>query len=65
MGAQVKDRELAVGEAGVLRRGLSLIEVYRDPSGRIIDRWAACSRRDCRKRWDGNGGRWTCPCHEN
>jgi hypothetical protein len=57
-------RELEIGEVGVLRRGSSLIEMYRDGRGRVVHRWAACAQADGGKSWNGGESRWTCPCFE-
>jgi glycine/D-amino acid oxidase-like deaminating enzyme/nitrite reductase/ring-hydroxylating ferredoxin subunit len=55
--------ELRPGSAGVLRRGLKLVAVYRDDSGTLHERSAVCPHLGCVVRWNHVEKTWDCPCH--
>ena len=47
----------------VLRRGLEKIAVYRDASGALHERSAACTHLGCLVKWNPAEKTWDCPCH--
>jgi len=55
--------DVAPGSGAVLRRGVSKIAVYRDESGRIIERSAVCPHLGCIVAWNAAEKSWDCPCH--
>jgi glycine/D-amino acid oxidase-like deaminating enzyme/nitrite reductase/ring-hydroxylating ferredoxin subunit len=55
--------ELAPGEGGVLRRGLSRIAACRTRDGALHERSAACTHLGCIVHWNGFEQCWDCPCH--
>jgi glycine/D-amino acid oxidase-like deaminating enzyme/nitrite reductase/ring-hydroxylating ferredoxin subunit len=55
--------EIAAGEGAVLRRGLHKVAVYRDPSGRLVERSATCPHLGCIVDWNSTEKSWDCPCH--
>lgn len=55
--------EIPPDEGAVLRRGLHLIACYRDPSGTLHERSAACPHLRGVVRWNGVEKTWDCPCH--
>jgi glycine/D-amino acid oxidase-like deaminating enzyme/nitrite reductase/ring-hydroxylating ferredoxin subunit len=55
--------ELAPGEGGLMRKGLTKIAVYKDESGAIIQRSAVCTHLGCIVHWNGFEKCWDCPCH--
>lgn len=55
--------EIAVGEGAVLRRGLSKVAAYRDPSGRVVELSAVCRHLGCIVEWNSGEKTWDCPCH--
>jgi glycine/D-amino acid oxidase-like deaminating enzyme/nitrite reductase/ring-hydroxylating ferredoxin subunit len=55
--------ELAPGEGGILREGLSKVAVYKDLDGRVIRRSAVCTHVGCVVHWNPFERCWDCPCH--
>jgi Rieske Fe-S protein len=51
------------GSGGVIRKGLSKIAVYRDPSGELHQRSAVCTHLGCIVAWNPTEKSWDCPCH--
>ena len=63
-GGDVKSAdEVAPGTGAILRRGLEKIAVYRDESGNVHERLAACPHLGCVVQWNGSETTWDCPCH--
>jgi Rieske Fe-S protein len=61
---QVDDVEsIPPGEGRVVRRGAHKIAVYRDESGRLHERSAACTHVRCIVDWNTAEKSWDCPCH--
>jgi glycine/D-amino acid oxidase-like deaminating enzyme/nitrite reductase/ring-hydroxylating ferredoxin subunit len=55
--------ELAPGEGGILRRGLTKVAAYRDESGQVIELSAVCPHLQCIVSWNSTERSWDCPCH--
>jgi Rieske Fe-S protein len=55
--------EIPVGEGRVLRRGFRKVAVYRDASGTLHERSAACTHLRCIVEWNSAEKSWDCPCH--
>jgi hypothetical protein len=55
--------ELAPGEGGLLRSGLSILAVYKAENGSIARRSASCSHMGCVVHWNSFEKCWDCPCH--
>jgi len=55
--------QVAAGEGAVLRRGLTKVAVYRDPSGRVVELSAVCPHLGCIVDWNSGEKTWDCPCH--
>ena len=55
--------DIKPGEGAVIRRGMHKVAVYRDPSGRVIEKNAACTHLKCIVEWNGTEKSWDCPCH--
>jgi Rieske Fe-S protein len=55
--------DVAPGEGALLRRGLTKVAVYRDPSGRVVERSAVCRHLGCFVEWNSGEKTWDCPCH--
>jgi nitrite reductase/ring-hydroxylating ferredoxin subunit len=51
------------GEGRVVRRGAHKIAAYRDESGRLHERSAACTHMRCIVDWNTAEKSWDCPCH--
>jgi glycine/D-amino acid oxidase-like deaminating enzyme/nitrite reductase/ring-hydroxylating ferredoxin subunit len=62
-GEVASEREIALGEGAVLRRGLSKVAVYRDADGRFVERSAVCPHLGCVVEWNHTEKTWDCPCH--
>jgi glycine/D-amino acid oxidase-like deaminating enzyme/nitrite reductase/ring-hydroxylating ferredoxin subunit len=63
-GGDVKDvRAIAPGAGAVVRQGLHLIAVYRDPAGACHARSAVCTHLGGVVSWNAAEGSWDCPCH--
>jgi glycine/D-amino acid oxidase-like deaminating enzyme/nitrite reductase/ring-hydroxylating ferredoxin subunit len=55
--------ELAPGQGGILRKGLSKLAVCRDLSGRLHVHSATCTHLGCLVHWNSTEQCWDCPCH--
>ena len=55
--------ELAPGEGGLMRKGLSKIAVYKDEKGAVTQRSAVCTHLGCIVHWNTFEKCWDCPCH--
>jgi Rieske Fe-S protein len=55
--------EVPPGEGAILRRGLHKVAVFRDPSGRVVERSAVCPHLGCIVDWNTAEKSWDCPCH--
>jgi Rieske Fe-S protein len=55
--------EIAPESGAIMRRGLHKIAVYRDASGVVTERSAACPHLGCIVHWNAAGKTWDCPCH--
>ncbi len=55
--------EVAPGSGALIRRGLHKVAVYRDPSGQLHERSAACPHLGCVVHWNAAEKTWDCPCH--
>ncbi|HTH15726.1 MAG TPA: FAD-dependent oxidoreductase [Magnetospirillum sp.] len=63
-GGEVDDVALIPpGGGAVVRQGLSKLAVYRDESGQLHKRLAACSHMKCVVAWNDAERSWDCPCH--
>ena len=62
-GEIASEEELAPGEGGIMRSGLSKIAVYRAADGQIIRRSAVCTHVGCIVHWNSFEKCWDCPCH--
>jgi glycine/D-amino acid oxidase-like deaminating enzyme/nitrite reductase/ring-hydroxylating ferredoxin subunit len=55
--------ELAPGQGAIVRKGTQKVAAYRDDSGRLFLRSAACSHLGCHLHWNSFERCWDCPCH--
>jgi len=55
--------EIARDSGAIVRRGLEKIAVYRDASGALHERSAACPHLGCIVQWNPGETTWDCPCH--
>jgi glycine/D-amino acid oxidase-like deaminating enzyme/nitrite reductase/ring-hydroxylating ferredoxin subunit len=55
--------EIAKDSGAVLRHGVSKVAVYRDPTGTLHERSAACPHLGCIVAWNAAQKTWDCPCH--
>jgi len=55
--------DLKAGHGAIIRQGMSKIAAYRDPSGRLYARSAACTHVGCHLHWNSFETCWDCPCH--
>jgi Rieske Fe-S protein len=55
--------ELQAGHGAIIRHGMSKIAAYRDPSGALYARSAACTHTGCHLHWNSFETCWDCPCH--
>ena len=51
------------GTGAVIRRGLSKVAVYRDPSNQLHELSAVCTHLGCIVTWNALEQSWDCPCH--
>jgi glycine/D-amino acid oxidase-like deaminating enzyme/nitrite reductase/ring-hydroxylating ferredoxin subunit len=64
MPGEIKSVEdLAPGQGGILRDGLSLAAVCRDLDGTVPKRSASCTHLGCIVHWNSTEQCWDCPCH--
>ncbi|WP_108522351.1 FAD-dependent oxidoreductase [Bradyrhizobium algeriense] len=55
--------DLKAGHGAIIRQGTSKIAAYRDPSGAMYVRSAACTHVGCHLHWNSFETCWDCPCH--
>ena len=55
--------ELQPGQGAVVRNGTRKVAAYRDESGRLFLRSAACTHLGCHLHWNSFERCWDCPCH--
>jgi glycine/D-amino acid oxidase-like deaminating enzyme/nitrite reductase/ring-hydroxylating ferredoxin subunit len=55
--------EVPAGEGAVMRRGVSRIAIYKEPSGNVVERSAVCPHLGCIVQWNRTEKTWDCPCH--
>jgi glycine/D-amino acid oxidase-like deaminating enzyme/nitrite reductase/ring-hydroxylating ferredoxin subunit len=55
--------ELKPGQGAIVRQGLHKIAAYRDESGKLYQRSAACTHIGCHVHWNSLERCWDCPCH--
>jgi Rieske Fe-S protein len=64
MPADIKSVEdLAPGDGGIMRRGLSKVAVCRDLDGQLHSHSAVCTHLGCHLHWNSTEQCWDCPCH--
>lgn len=61
--AHERIRDLAPGQATVVRHEGQQLGVYREPGGRLDVVSAICTHAGCVVLWDQDTTRWSCPCH--
>ena len=54
---------IAPGQGAVVKKGLSVLAVYRDEGGKLHACSAICPHLKCVVRWNGTERSWDCPCH--
>lgn len=63
-GGDVDDEQEILKDSGaVIRRGVSKVAVYRDPTGTLHERSAICPHLGCVVQWNTSEKTWDCPCH--
>ena len=55
--------DLKPGHGAVIRQGISRIAAYRDETGALHARSAACTHMGCHLHWNSFETCWDCPCH--
>lgn len=55
--------EIQPGCGAIIRRGLSLYAVYRDPAGVLHEKSAVCPHLGGIVGWNSAESTWDCPCH--
>jgi Rieske Fe-S protein len=55
--------ELKPGQGAIVRKGLTKIAAYRDRTGVLQTRSAACTHIGCHLHWNSFETCWDCPCH--
>jgi glycine/D-amino acid oxidase-like deaminating enzyme/nitrite reductase/ring-hydroxylating ferredoxin subunit len=55
--------QLPPGEGAIMRKGLHMLAVYRDPRGEVHERSAVCPHLGCLVAWNASERTWDCPCH--
>ena len=55
--------DIAPDSGAIVRRGLEKLAVYKDPSGALHERLAACPHLGCIVQWNPGEKTWDCPCH--
>ncbi|MDB5698764.1 MAG: 2Fe-2S ferredoxin [Alphaproteobacteria bacterium] len=55
--------DLAAGEGGLMRKGLSKLAVAKDENGIVHQRSAVCTHLGCLVHWNSFEKCWDCPCH--
>ena len=55
--------EIAKDSGAVIRRGTAQVAVYRDATGSLHEKSAACPHLGCIVAWNPAEKTWDCPCH--
>lgn len=55
--------DIAPGQGRVVRHGLKLLAVCRDPGGTLHSHSAVCTHLGCIVQWNEAEKSWDCPCH--
>jgi glycine/D-amino acid oxidase-like deaminating enzyme/nitrite reductase/ring-hydroxylating ferredoxin subunit len=55
--------ELKPGHGAIVRDGLTKVAAYRDSTGALSTRSAACTHTGCHLHWNSFELCWDCPCH--
>jgi glycine/D-amino acid oxidase-like deaminating enzyme/nitrite reductase/ring-hydroxylating ferredoxin subunit len=55
--------QLATDTGAVVRRGVTKIAAYRDPTGQLHELSAICPHLGCVVQWNSAEKTWDCPCH--
>ena len=55
--------DLKPGQGAIVRQGTAKIAAYRDESGTLYARSAACTHVGCHLHWNSFETCWDCPCH--
>jgi glycine/D-amino acid oxidase-like deaminating enzyme/nitrite reductase/ring-hydroxylating ferredoxin subunit len=55
--------ELKPGQGAIVRDGMSKTAAYRDESGKLYVKSAACTHLGCHLHWNSLERCWDCPCH--
>jgi glycine/D-amino acid oxidase-like deaminating enzyme/nitrite reductase/ring-hydroxylating ferredoxin subunit len=55
--------ELEPGRGAIVRKGLTKVAAYREKSGQLHARSAACTHIGCHLHWNSFETCWDCPCH--
>jgi glycine/D-amino acid oxidase-like deaminating enzyme/nitrite reductase/ring-hydroxylating ferredoxin subunit len=55
--------DLAPGEGRVIRENGQPVAIYRDETGALVRRSAACTHQGCVVKWNSTELSWDCPCH--
>jgi glycine/D-amino acid oxidase-like deaminating enzyme/nitrite reductase/ring-hydroxylating ferredoxin subunit len=62
-GDTAEECSIPPGSGAVVRRGLSKVAVYREPTGALVELSAVCTHLQCIVHWNGAETCWDCPCH--
>jgi glycine/D-amino acid oxidase-like deaminating enzyme/nitrite reductase/ring-hydroxylating ferredoxin subunit len=55
--------DLKPGEGAIVREGMGKVAAYRDETGKLYRRSAACTHVGCHVHWNSLERCWDCPCH--
>jgi glycine/D-amino acid oxidase-like deaminating enzyme/nitrite reductase/ring-hydroxylating ferredoxin subunit len=55
--------DLKPGQGAIVRQGTAKIAAYRDETGKLYARSAACTHVGCHLHWNAFETCWDCPCH--
>jgi Rieske Fe-S protein len=55
--------DLKPGHGAIVRSGLAKLAAYRDATGNLQTRSAACTHVGCHLHWNSFETCWDCPCH--
>jgi Rieske Fe-S protein len=61
--ADASPDELAPGQGGLVRAGVTKAAAYRDEDGVLHARSAICTHLACNVHWNAAERTWDCPCH--
>lgn len=63
-GTEVETAEsIPVGEGAIMREGIAMVAVYKDPYGNVQKYSAVCPHLGCVVHWNSTEKSWDCPCH--